>query len=224
MSKAMSMYSHRPRTRTTAGFTIVELMIATLVFSMVLLLITIGVLSFTRSYYKGINQSNTQNAARTIQEAIAQAIQFSGDTVTSPIGTAGSNGSQGFCIGNQRFSYALGWQLWDEGTLDTALNQTRHALVVDKPGNCGGLDAQDVRSNTVDGTELLQPRMRLSKLSIERIGTTDMYRINIRVVYGDNDLLDDPTGPNASCKTGQSGSQYCAQAELTTVVKKRITQ
>jgi type II secretory pathway pseudopilin PulG len=210
--------------RKAAGFTVIELMIATLIFSMVMILITVGVLSFTRAYYKGMNQSNTQNAARTVLESISQAIQFSGDEVTSPIGTAGSNGSQGFCIGNQRFSYAPGWQLLDDDVVDQSLNQSRHALVMDKPGSCGGLDAQDVRGNYVEGTELLQPRMRLSKLEVQQIGTTDMYRISIRLVYGDNDLLNDPTSPEANCKVSISGSQYCAQAELSTIVKKRITQ
>jgi len=58
-----------------------------------------------------------------------------------------------------------------------------------------------------------------------------LCRISVRVVYGDNDLLvspsgnaDGPAAEDATCKFGISGSQYCAQSELTTVVKKRISQ
>lgn len=205
--------------RRQAGFTIVELMIATLIFSLVVILITVGVLSFTRAYYKGVHQSTTQNTARLIIEDIAQAIQFSGGEV-QPTLTATSN-SQGFCISNQRYSFALGKQLTD----DTAplTNQTRHALVMDKGASCAGASAQNVEAATVSGTELLRPMMRLSKLSVTPISGTDMFRIDIRIVYGDDDLLENPTGPDARCKTGISGSQYCAQAELTTTVKKRIT-
>jgi type II secretory pathway pseudopilin PulG len=211
--------------RGETGFTIVELMIATLVFSMVLMLITVGVLSFTKSYYRGINQSNTQNTARTILEDVAQAVQFSGDAVTPDLGV--TNGSHGFCLGNRLYSYLLGKQLWDAGTPDASLNQSRHVLLMDKAGSCGGENPVDVANAPANRTgELLKPRMRLSKLSIVQVdplGKSDLYKITIRVVYGDDDLLNNPTGPDASCKVSISGSQYCGQAELTTTVKKRIT-
>jgi prepilin-type N-terminal cleavage/methylation domain-containing protein len=203
------------------GFTIVELMIATLVFSVVLILITVGVLTFTKSYYQGINQSNTQNAARTIIESVSQAIQFSGDAVTTPI--TSNNGSLGFCIGNQRYSYYLGGQLWDEGTPDAALHQVKHALVMDKSGSCAGLAAQDIQGATVAGEEMLQPRMRLSKLTVENL-SGGLYKVTVRVVFGDDDLLNNPAGPDANCKVSISGSQFCAQSELSTIVKRRIDQ
>ena len=61
------MSARHDRTQSSqSGFTIVELMIATLVFAMVLLVITVGVMSFTRAYYRGINQSNTQRVARAV--------------------------------------------------------------------------------------------------------------------------------------------------------------
>ncbi len=217
---------------TAGGFTIVELMIATLVFSMVLILITVGVLSFTKSYYRGINQSNTQSTARGIMEDVSQAIQFSGDAIAPNIGvTSGSpasdttNISHGFCIGNQRYSYLLGKQLWDAGPPNASLHQGLHVLLVDQPGSCGGQAPQNVASApaTVLG-EQLQPRMRLAKLSVTPVGTGGLYKVTVRVVYGDDDLLNNPTGPNANCKVSISGSQYCGQSELTTTVKRRIAQ
>lgn len=212
----MTRHSYRHQRQT--GFTIIELMIATLIFSLVVILITVGVLSFTRAYYKGVHQSTTQNTARLIIEEIAQAIQFSGGEIQPALTPTG--GSQGFCISNQRYSFVLGKQLTDDTVLSA--NQARHALVMDKGTSCGGASAQNVESATVTGTELLRPMMRLSKLSIAPIAGTDMFKIDIRIVYGDDDLLENPTGPDARCKTGISGSQYCAQAELTTTVKKRI--
>ena len=217
----------RPNSET--GFTIIELMIATLVFSMVLILITVGVLSFTKAYYRGINQSNTQNTARTLMENVAQAIQFSGDQVTSPIDTTGSNGSVGFCIGSTRYSYLLGYQLTDD-TPNATLSQAKHSILRDTPGLCGGLSAQDVRATGATGTEMLQPKMRLSKLSVVQ-SSDGLYKVTVRVVYGDDDLLYSPSGnaagaqaSDANCKTGISGSQFCAASELSTTVKKRITQ
>lgn len=205
------------------GFTIVELLIATLVFSMVLLVITIGVLSFTKAYYKGITQSNTQNTARSVIENVTQAIQFSGNAVTSPIGTNGS--SAGICIGNQRYSYLPGFELVD-GTPGT--DQTNHALVLDTPGQCNGLNAQDLTKNPA-GTELLSPHMRVAKLSVTQVTGTALWKVDVRIVYGDDDLLFSPSGnlagpraADATCRSAFSGSQFCATSELSTVVEKRI--
>ena len=210
--------------RQQAGFTIVELMVATLVFSMVLLVITIGVLSFTNAYYRGVTQSSTQNTARLILENISQAIQFSGLQVTSPI--TGTGNTRGFCLGDQRYSFLLGYQLVD-GT--PKANQSKHALMQDAYGDCSGASAQDLQSSgTLKGEELLSPHMRLAKLSVTPLAN-NLYSVTIRVVYGDDDLLVSPSGktpaataPDATCK-GSAGAQFCAVSELSTVVQKRIT-
>jgi hypothetical protein len=88
------------------------------------------------------------------------------------------------------------------------------------------MQSQDLSAAPVAGSvELLQQRMRLAKLQITPIGAGgELYRITIRVVYGDDDLISNPTQDNAACKVSISGSQYCAQSDLSTVVKKRITQ
>jgi prepilin-type N-terminal cleavage/methylation domain-containing protein len=222
LRKLRSPTGLKPR---ASGFTIIELLVATLVFSVVLVLIAEGVLQFNHAYYGGITQSNTQNTARSIMENISQAIQFSGDQVTSPIARGGAE--RGFCIGNNRYSYLLGWELVD-GAADSSKHQTNHALVMDTPGNCGGMNAQDfTKSLTASSTELLGPHMRVSKLTVSQVaGTTDLYKIDIRVAYGDDDLLRSPSGggPTANdvvCQGG-SGSQFCATSELSTVVQKRI--
>ncbi len=220
------MSARHDRTQSSqSGFTIVELMIATLVFAMVLLVITVGVMSFTRAYYRGINQSNTQRVARAVLENVSQAIQFSGDQVTAPIASTQIDGRtyEGLCVGGQRYSYLRGWQQIDDSP-DGAQNQTQHVMVVDKPGICGGLAAQDLGGPLATGsTDLLSPRMRISKLDVAPLaGTTDTFQVTVRVVYGDNDLLNNPTGKDATCKASISGSEYCGQSELTTTVKKRI--
>jgi len=220
-----------------AGFTIIELLIATLIFSLVLMLITVSVLSFTKSYYQGVNQSNTQTAARAIIDDISQAIQFSGGGINPGLADPG-DGSNGFCIGNRRYSFLLGWQLIEvDPTAD--LNQSKHALVVDTTGVCTGSKAQAIHNDgPVAGTELLPPRMRLAKLNVESTGSPAVWRVTVRVVYGDNDLLCSPSNgadcktgdttsplnkPDLSCKVAFAGSQYCAAAELSTVVKKRVS-
>jgi len=229
------------------GFTIIELLIATVVFASVLLLLTMGVLSFTKSYFRGVNQSATQNTARTIIEDITEAVQFSGSAIYSPIAHSttptspsfdfNNPWSQGFCLGNQLYSYVTGWQLTDD-TPDISKHQTNHALMRSSPGNCGGLPAQDVRAAGPAGVEMLQPRMRLAKLAVDPTSDPSVWKITVRVVYGDDDLLCSPSvsgdctstatssslnNGDLTCKTATSGTQFCAASELSTVVKRRIT-
>lgn len=195
-----------------AGFTIIELLIATAVFATVLLLCTMGLLQVGRMYYKGITMTRTQETARTIMDEIAQGIQFSGgsvlqDTTTSKI-----------CIGNKRFSYLLDTVLTNS---PTAGDESYHVLVVDsQESNCVTADAQDINQTTLTSSskELLAPKMRLNKLLIDPKGS-GLYEITVRVIYGETDLLE---SDHSTCKSGSRGSQFCAFAELKTTVKKRL--
>ena len=155
------------RRQRTRGFTIVELLIATLVFSMVLLLIAEGVLRFNDAYYGGITQSNTQNTARSILENISQAIQFSGEAVTNS--SSSVNGESYFCIGNDRYSYLPGWQLVDSSPSGPQ-HQTLHALVLDTVSNCGGAGAQDFSHPPVTGTGTAEPAYALEQLNCSASG------------------------------------------------------
>lgn len=203
---------HRQR-----GFTILELMMATGVFSVVLLLLTAGIIQISRVYYKGVIESSTQNAARTILETVSQAIQFSGEKVVAtkpPV----SGTDQAFCIGNQEFSYRLGWQV--ENTANPSQHQLQHGLV---QRSFAGSDcvAQDLSGASVGGRELLGEHMRLSNIVVQNLDN-NLYRVQVRVVYGDDDLLNNPTGTDASCNTAMAVRHFCAVSELSTVVVKRV--
>lgn len=209
------------QTRKAAGFTIVELMIATMVFSVVLLIVTAGILQVARVYYKGITELNTQNTARGVMDTIAQSIQFSGGDVLPTPASPTAGVDYFFCAGDAQFSYRLGWQV--ENELDLTKHRTWHGLVRDTSGGCSGLSsAQNLGLETVDGSDLLGQHMRLAKLVVEPIPDTDKYRIQVRVVYGDDDLLNNPTESDASCKAVSAGTQFCAVSELSTVVVKRV--
>jgi prepilin-type N-terminal cleavage/methylation domain-containing protein len=210
--------NHLRRLRSDAkGFTIVELMIATAVFGTVLLIVTIAILQFTRVYYKGATQANTQDTARAVMDRISQAIQFNGGTVTQTPASPSPGSSYAFCIGNQQYSFTTGTQLVDSPTS----SQTYHALVVNDAAGCtSSTPAQNVRGATVSGRELLAPKMRLSKIEVTNVGT-NLYKVSVRVVFGDDDLLSNPTGANAACK-GTQGTQFCAVSDITTVVTKRV--
>lgn len=208
-----------------AGFTILELMLATVVFSTVLLLVTTGIIQIAKVYYKGVTEANTQNTARAIIDSISQAIQFGGSDITATASPATPGETYVFCIGNQRFTYQLGWQV--ENRHDSSANQTWHALVRDSVSGAGctsesGDDAiPDLSQRDVAGRDLVGEHMRLSNLVVEPIGV-NMYQVKVKIVYGENDLLNNPTGPDATCKGAEAGSQFCAVSELSTVVVTRV--
>lgn len=191
------------RLKTNAkGFTIVELLIATLIFSMILLIVTIGIIQITRVYYKGLTEADTQNTARAIMDDISQGIQFSGGKVS-----ATQTGTRSFCVGDQQYSYALGKQLG---------SQTTKALWKTNVSGCTGNPAV-----TASGKEFLSEKMRLSNLTVASLGN-NLWKVSITVAYGDDDLLNGPTGTNPSCKGIQAGSQFCSISTLTSTVIQRV--
>lgn len=216
-----SLWSKHPRQAGQRGFTIMELLIATLVFSIVLLLVTAGILQIARVYLKGVTESNTQNTARSIMDTISQAIQFSGGDVTEAIATTPGT-DYSFCVGNQQFSYRLGWQVEDRHDPTPTVTQTWHALVQNSASGCSSSSpAQVLTSETISGRDLVGPHMRLSKLIVDNIGG-NLYKVQVKVVYGDSDLLNNPTAGNASCRGVQAGTQFCSVSELSTIVVKRV--
>lgn len=200
------------------GFTILELLIATAAFSTILLLSSSALIQVGRVYYKGITTARTQEIARTIMEDVAQSIQFSGQGVNflSP-----SGGLEGICIDSRRYSYREGIKLGD--------NPSHHVLVADDGVACGSgtpiLNVND--SSAVNGAtnprEFLDEQTRLSTLEVTLVdATTQLYSIRVKVAAGNDDLLDNPTTPSALCRTGVSGGQFCAVADITTIVQKRL--
>ncbi len=205
------------------GFTIIELLIAMSVFSLVLLIVTVSIMQISKVYYKGVTETNTQSTARSIMETISQAIQFNGGTVTTTPGSPVAGTSYAFCVNNQQFSYRPGYQLVD-GT--AGARQTPHALVQRTMAGCSDV-AQNLGNTTVTGRELLAPNMRLSKLVVQSLGNS-LYKVQVRVEYGDEDLLWSPSGnpagalaPDAACRSG-AGQQFCSVSELSAVVISRV--
>ena len=189
------------------GFTLVELMISTAIFSSFLFFITGMMLRLGRTYTKGIISSQTQNAARAIVTEIGYAIQFSANAPNYDNATY-------ICAGSQRYSYNLGKQLKLSGSL--AADQSAIGLVADNPTACpGGPIANPQR-------ELLDENMRLANLSITNSGASGLFTITVRVVYGDFSALDNPTSTNAVCKSSAVGSAFCSASEFSTTVQKRL--
>lgn len=181
------------------GFTIVELLIATTVFSMVLLIASAGLIYVGRTYFKGLNNSRTQEAARSIIDEISREIQFSGGTISFPSASS-------LCIGDRQYGFTTNRRLVSSVTDPST--ETDRGLVLYQE-TCGTSPVTPVK-------ELLTQNMRLETFSITAVGNNN-YEITVRVIYGDEDL-----SPAGTCVQRDKGGEYCAVSGLTTTVQKRI--
>lgn len=215
----------------TGGFTIVELMIATAVFSFVLLVTSAGVIAIGRSYYKSLTSNRVHETARSVLDDVSRSIQFSDpSSINSQMSDPDGTGVIVRCFGQDRYRYFL----------NQPVNGGHHGLYRDKrpsDSTCNGCDAAGLAPNNINcvnpgvfsgGQELLGSNMRLLKFDVS---SSNPFQMGVKVAYGDNDLLTtyddqghflggDPSV--ALCKSGIAGSNFCAVSELETTVTGRV--
>jgi type II secretory pathway pseudopilin PulG len=183
-----NLYSRHRFPNHEDGFTIVELLIATVVMSLVLLLMTTAIIQITSTYYEGVTETSTQNAARNIINTVSQALEFQGspfnpgnlpnggtptDTVApncpyhTPIEDPGC--TYYFCIGDQEYIFQVGYEVETNPTA----KQAYHGFVVELPNTDSCTDPGSNYLETTsalpaadDATDLLTPSMRLSQLTV----------------------------------------------------------
>jgi prepilin-type N-terminal cleavage/methylation domain-containing protein len=215
----------------TTGFTIIELMIASTVFAVILLVVAIGAISLTDSYYKGITSSDVQSVARAIMSEVSQSIEFSANLYILP--TTSSDAVAGYCIDNTLYSYELGLEVVNPPT--ASQDQNYHALVVSNNASCSSSTILSLPTTAaplpITSHELLNQYMRLTAFDITQLPNY-LYKVHIKILYGDNNILNptpttsspvlgSPSWSTEGCATG-TGSQFCAVSEFTTTVEQRL--
>ena len=195
--------TERRANQAQAGFTIVELMVASLVFTVILGVITSGIVHFTSDYYKGINTSATQTTARSIANIIAQNLEYGGGANTFSVPTVTNGYDFAVCIGSTQIQYVLGSQLTKD--------PSPYGVIVTKYDPA--LGCQSFPSGNPGGKEMLGPKMRLTNLSVDPITTPSgsrLYTVSVGVAYGEADLLCSTNVPvvtnPGSCASGATVS------------------
>ncbi|MEO6761682.1 MAG: prepilin-type N-terminal cleavage/methylation domain-containing protein [Candidatus Saccharimonadales bacterium] len=200
----------------SAGFTIVELMIALSVLSVLLIICTVTLLNLGKMYVKGNNQANVQEIARNVMDDISNQLRLGG---AAP--AFSTTDTPGFiCIGAVRYSYLLGRQVSAPPVdASAAVLQTQHALWRDtltSGGSCPDTfvplmqDSNPTKNSALSvpgsGQELIPEHMRLSRFSITPL-PSGLYRIEVGVTYGDNDLV---------CASGANlgGGDDCSEQKI----------
>ncbi len=229
----------RKSLRSSRGFTIVELMIALTIISIILVMATTIMIQIGNIYTKGINQANLQNATRNTMADISSSLQFSGNTpypatCSATACFANSQPNAGgtyysFCMGSVRYSYVLNREVG----IDPAnpLPAPSHVLWRDtmvNSANCQPLNVfspssplTDVADPTGNGYDMVPPHMRLTRFTITE-QSTGVYTIDIGMAYGDSDLVHTDLATGHSTCSGGAGTQFCAISEISNTVLRRI--
>lgn len=213
------------------GFTIVELMVALSVLSVILVMATVVLINIGGLYSKGVNQANLQNTARNILTDVSNAVQYSG---TAPLlacasGGSGSCGTLPYsvaCIGNVRYTYFLGTTSQPAEIGDTINGKVlQHVLwrdtMVSPSASCTPLDLTQT-SPSASGYEMVPVRTELTRFAITPIaGESGTYSITVTMASGPEDIPKINPDGSVSCNT-VIGDQYCATSDLTTSVTRAL--
>jgi prepilin-type N-terminal cleavage/methylation domain-containing protein len=201
-----------------SGFTILELLIATTVFTFVLLGATFSIIEVGRIYIKGIVGSETQNTARSIAETLSQAIQLSNqgsNTSITPIPPyRETNPNQyAFCVNGQLYTYTLNQEQTDSDA----------GFVEYASDGCDLATLESLPANWATGQELLSNNMQIIAFSITQPYSTDsnLYSISFTIAYGaDSSFING--NPNDGCLSFNSGGAFCDIVPFTVTVQDRL--
>ena len=209
------------------GFTIIELLIATAVFSIVLMTALAGFLQIGRLFYQGVSTTQTQ----TVVNQLFQDIVGNFQTAANISSLQSTNGYTYYCIGNSRYTYNIGKKviLADSPNHAALASGGNFGLLKDiLPGAtacappCNDLGGGACSAGTVpfkSPIELLGDNMRVESFNLQQnpnVGP-NFYNVSVVIAYGDDDLLDYTNPKDHStvfCKSGSFNQQFCAVSRL----------
>lgn len=235
------MKSKFPPTRSAAqtGFTLIELMFATLIFGMVLAVMLASFLQIGRLYYKGISLSTTDEAGQKISTDIDNDLRYSSSAACDNM--SGQNCIDPanpyihyFCIGNHRYTYLL-------STAATGPYKIQAGDINSPdPSNAVGMIRDTVigcpAPSTIAGTEpvqLLTINLQLNDLHFYCNDNSCYVHLHI-VFYGadnsvfssfehpnDNtsDHLGALTDPDNKCDGSLLSTEFCAVNDITSLAR-----
>lgn len=210
-----------------AGFTVVELMISSAIFALVLLLCAFAVLHVGRMFYKGIITNRTQDIARKLSTDVHQNIIFGESGEPAQFHEQGTNSFAGVqvyshCFGPVRYSYTL------THSLGSGTGKSAHVLWKDRnempgcpPVNITVPNPTDpISGNPSLGEEIVGQNMRVPIFTVYNTGT--IWTAIIRVAYADTVDLFEGNNPVNPCLGTIAGGQFCAVSDFTMNARKRL--
>jgi hypothetical protein len=218
-----------------SGFTILELMIATIVFALFLVVMLASFLQIGKMYYKGISINNTTDTTRSIMDGISNDVRFSTEVACSikdsqncPV--TGSPNVHYFCIGQHRYTYYLSsttpYKIQGSDINNPNSGNNPKGIIMDTITGCP--------PPTVAGTsptQLMKPNMQLNDLNFYCVNNFCYVHLHI-AYYGVNDsVFSSPThfadtssdhtaallDKDNYCSGSSLGTEFCAVSDLSAV-------
>ena len=222
------------------GLTILEVMLATTIFAMIMIICFYVIALVAKTYIKGVTETRVQATAQVIVNTIGDSIKSTGAELVplnvSPHDPSKYGGWRGYCIAGVIYSFKPGFQLveksWLPATPPTPNNKSDQLLIRHQAGgDCRNADPEPdpITATTIDNAnqELMHPGMRLIEFEISNDIDPYLYKISIKVVNGgdiNNATIDNEVfvfdGSNIkACKPRQ---ETCSVLSLTKEVYQRI--
>lgn len=220
------------------GFTIVELLIATAVFAVVLLVAQASFVQIGHLFYRGVSINQTQEAADHIFQDINGNFQTApsvGGSINSP-----SGGYDYYCVGNTRYTYRINNEVDSSAATTDHTASGNYGILKDTlPGagaacatpcsDTGGAACPTGTVQLKSPVELLGNKMRIEKFCISQSTVAcnfnngaNLYNVSIVLAYGDDNTLTYHTPGDYStvaCQ-GDSHNDFCAVSSINTAVYK----
>jgi prepilin-type N-terminal cleavage/methylation domain-containing protein len=214
------------------GFTVVELLIATTVFSIVLLTALIGFIRIGNLFYKGVSIAQTQDNANSLYKDVAGNFQSAASVGGAQNSISGTYDY--YCIGGTRYTYRINKEVLQSDPLNHSPSGNFGVLKDILPGNgacaepCDDTSSSPCLGSTVrlsNPVELLGEKTRIEKFNITQSTTTsNLYTIAIILAYGDDTALDYSIKTPAVdystvfCPGGTTSQQFCAISSVDTAI------
>jgi len=232
-----------PGLNKSAGFTIIEQLIAMTVFSVITMIFIAVLNTFIIDYYIGNISTSESTKLRSTLTTIERSIELS-TTVPTTVTPPSPNAPGYFCTGNEEYAFYLGSEVPD-------VPYVMEEFPV-PPGNCYAYPQNSTDPQAVSGwakrTSLFGQYNRLISFKVSQVGSTNLYAISMKLAYSSggssgtgDDLLCSPsiasgfgscragsgnlvsfTSPDIICRSGV-GSQFCNVSSLQSIVETRIT-
>lgn len=226
----MKLYKNRRKIQNIKGFTIIELMIATTIFAVIMIITTTAIIGISKTYIQGLVESQNQNTTRRVVSQISQDIQFNNQATININGISGLGrtplSSTGwFCIGQDVYVVQLDQEILNSG--DWALiRYSSSSCPGSQPTFTNGLPTNPPYTyNAGSVEELLTTNQQLARFSIIEIN--GYYKISATVAYGNSSVLQailpNPNdGVNYECNTSSFSINFCSITSLTNSIEPSI--
>lgn len=224
------------------GFTIIELMIATSILAVLLLISSVIMIGIGNLFEKGINVTNLQNDSRNIISDLSSDIEFSGTQMSANSYSYSYSGGPtkvtvyAECFGNDRYSYVLGFPpsgwphtIWKD-VMQTQGSCDPLNIGLATPSCSGYTQGGCIEPLAGTGSELAGNNMHIISLSIIPYNN-QLYGVNLDMVLGQQDLFEtskltgkpitDPYNNNYIC-SNNVGQQFCASSSLSALAVERL--